>query len=320
MDQAETLFDRFRKQGIEEIRDLIRRKQEENIFIEFKRKSHPNRGSLSDDDKKNYAIALSGFANSEGGLLIWGVKADKPDEESPAVATQLIPITKLQAYLSNLNSLTGQAVVPIVDGVENFHIQNPDHPDTGYIVTYVPKTNLTGCAHRAQVQGTKQYYKRSGDGFYVMEHYDLMDVINRIKHPRVIARVELRRLSTGPDLKLQIILKNIGRIPAIDIYMECYIPTVLQEGITEFPRIWNKKVEGKDYRVYPYYHRDTSGPLPLFPDVEYPILDGNNLYINLKLPASQFEDLQNEQIFWIVYADRSEPQRGQLALSEVLSS
>jgi hypothetical protein len=87
MEPAKELFNRFRERGIDEIRELVQRKQEETIFLEFKRKSHPTKAVLNDDDKKNYSVALSGFANSEGGVIVWGVKAAKLDPESPDVAT-----------------------------------------------------------------------------------------------------------------------------------------------------------------------------------------------------------------------------------------
>ena len=115
MEPAEELFNRFRERGIDEIRELVERKQDETIFLEFKRKAHPSKAALHDDDKKNYSVALSGFANSEGGVVVWGVKAEKLGPESPDVATDLTPIANSHAFMSNLNSLTGEAVIPRVD-------------------------------------------------------------------------------------------------------------------------------------------------------------------------------------------------------------
>src|SRR5262249_20987672 len=67
-------------------------------------------------DRKGFAQCLSGFANSDGGLIVWGVDARK-DESSVDAANGLVAIKNPGALLSELNSRTGEATTPIVDGV-----------------------------------------------------------------------------------------------------------------------------------------------------------------------------------------------------------
>jgi len=57
------------------INEFIQRGQEEHLTLEFKT---VNKADLSDkQDKKAFAKAVSGFANSSGGVIVWGVVARK---------------------------------------------------------------------------------------------------------------------------------------------------------------------------------------------------------------------------------------------------
>jgi Putative DNA-binding domain len=74
MGRAEDLFNRVRDNGVAEVYRMISEPVVEELFLDYKQSSTtlPSR-KLSDEDKKNLAKAIAGFANSEGGLIVWGV-------------------------------------------------------------------------------------------------------------------------------------------------------------------------------------------------------------------------------------------------------
>ena len=53
------------------IDSFLRNGREEDLHLEFKTVSD---NPFNKDDRKNFAKALSGFGNSAGGLVIWGVE------------------------------------------------------------------------------------------------------------------------------------------------------------------------------------------------------------------------------------------------------
>ena len=84
----------FAKIDLSEIERYIEESQEEHIALEFKTVNHPiyNDGNKN-DDKKNFSKVLSGFANSNGGIVIWGIKAQK-NLSGQDVAKEKKPIKK----------------------------------------------------------------------------------------------------------------------------------------------------------------------------------------------------------------------------------
>src|SRR5271170_2092374 len=129
-----TLNETFELVEANEIAEFIRLGQEENLHLEFKTIGNANLRIM--DDKRNLAKCLSGFANSGGGLIVWGVDARR-NAQSVDCATAASEIAPIRLFLSRLNELTGNAVSPIVDSIRHKAIEVS--PDKGYAVTLVPE-------------------------------------------------------------------------------------------------------------------------------------------------------------------------------------
>ena len=157
--------------------------QEENLVLEFKT---INTADLShSDDKKNLAKGLSGFANSSGGLIIWGIDARK-NQNGINSANAKKEIQPLSLFLARLNEFTGLAISPIVEGVRHKGI--PTMGDVGFAVSVIPESDSG--PHMAKFNEDR-YYKRSGDSFYRMEHFDIEDMFGRRRKPKLRVLVRL---------------------------------------------------------------------------------------------------------------------------------
>lgn len=198
-----TLRQRFEAIELSLLREWITNGQQEDLHLEFK----------SQFDKKTLAKAVSGFANSEGGIVVWGIDGRK-DESGVDAATGLSPLPNVRAIFSQLQSLTGDSVSPLVDGVEHRLIA-VEGDGAGYIATLVPTSD--GGPHMAKL-GENRYYKRSGDSFYVMEHFDVADMFGCRAHPSLVVavdpKIDSRAHGTGGRrvwLRAMIIIENQGR-------------------------------------------------------------------------------------------------------------
>ena len=213
--------------------------RQEDLHLDFKLlQSAP---ALTRDGRKNLAKAISGFANSDGGLIVWGVDCRK-DSMNVDCASGMVPVKNPAAVLSKLQSMTGDATVPIVDGV--IHRVIEDSADSGIIVTYIPRSDAG--PHMAML-GENRYYKRSGDSFYQMEHFDLADMFGR--RPVAVLRVNLKPatgavfsgLERSTEAQAIVGIENSGR------------------GVARFPLL--KITMAAPYKFYAYEREDsgTSG-------------------------------------------------------------
>ncbi len=162
--------------------DYVTNGREEDLHLEFKTAA----SVLNRDNRRNFAIAASGFANSEGGLIIWGVEARR-DSEGIDRARGKPGINGLSRFLSALTEHTGTVVSPINDGVVHRAIAGIQ-PDWGFAVTLVPASDSG--PHMAKL-GEDRYYKRAGSSFIRMEHFDLADMLGRRPHPVLVLKHDL---------------------------------------------------------------------------------------------------------------------------------
>ena len=201
MNLTET-FDQF---DLGQIDDYLKRRQEEHLQLDFK--TIKSASLASADDRRNFAKSLSGFANSAGGIIVWGIDARRNDEGIDC-AVAASEIKELPMLLSRLNEFTGQAVSPIVDGVRHRPIERA--LGIGFAATLVPESQ--SAPHMAKL-GEDRYYKRSGASFYKMEHFDLEDMFGRRQKPSLEIIFEEGAKTEGVE-DLIVLLVNRGRAVA----------------------------------------------------------------------------------------------------------
>src|SRR6266849_944331 len=200
-----TLRERFEAIDLAAIDSFIVDHHEESLHLDFKTVDP----QLSRDDRRNLAEAISGFANAEGGLIVWGVDA-RPNTQGIDAAMGKKEISPLSLFLSKLNRYTGDAVTPILDGVN--HRRLITQADRGFAVTLVPASDAG--PHMAKL-GVDRYFKRSGSQFLRMEHFEVEDLFGRRKRPMLSlswhAMVASRTGDGGIDYRLILGIENSGR-------------------------------------------------------------------------------------------------------------
>jgi hypothetical protein len=201
-----TLAETFDQLNWKAIESYIKLGQEENLHLDFK--TVKNADMTAPDDRRNLARGISGFANSNGGIIVWGVDARK-NADGVDCANGIAEISKPALMVSRLNTLTGDATSPIVDGIRHRAITNPE-TNAGVVVTLVPETDSG--PYMAKL-GEQRYFKRSGDSFYQMEHFDLEDMFGRRQKPRLEIVLEPCKTENGIE-EFRILVLNQGRAVA----------------------------------------------------------------------------------------------------------
>lgn len=158
---ATELLDNYKAGGLGYLQSLVG-KSVETHFQDFKLMSTDS-APMQKSDKQNYSEALSGFSNSNGGLIVWGVDCRK-DGQGRDVVQRLQAIKNLTGLLSDLNDLQAQSVTP-GSAAEHFPISDGIEEDTGFIVSYIPPGEI-GSAYMAS-HGQRFMY-RSGGSFLPM--------------------------------------------------------------------------------------------------------------------------------------------------------
>ena len=162
------------------LQELVDSRRPENEFLEFKGASRIQQKQV----REFWSQALSGFANTEGGVLIWGVRAARiqsPDEPSRRidVASELDLVPHPTAFVQSLKDLLLEAVIEPLQGIELAQFNAGEGGEDGFVACLIPEGSHK--PYRAQLDASRQYYQRIGDNFVVLPH----SLLRSLFYPRI---------------------------------------------------------------------------------------------------------------------------------------
>jgi len=212
--------------------DLIRKLLEtppapERLHLECKQVS--TKSQVPDENDYNaFSKQTCGFANSAGGLLVWGVEWKDFQDSQP----QLLGVPDCRAFAQSLDAKGKEATERPAD-FQNLPIpmQDLDQRD-GLVVTFVPESEYA--PHRAKWgkrQGVKDHYwRRYADSTRIMTHAELEDAFGTRQRPALRPRVTME--SSGSRLFTSWDIWNVGRGTAFAVTLEVRVRHVLLESGT----------------------------------------------------------------------------------------
>ncbi|MCI1733417.1 MAG: ATP-binding protein [Bacteroidales bacterium] len=153
---------------------------EENLHLEFKAARALE--EINDDAKKEIAKDVSAFANSDGGVILYGVK-EKLDEKHRG---ELDPFDRALCSKEKLENIINGNISP---KIENLLIK-PITVNGDKIIYYIsiPKSNT--CHQNIK---DKKYYKRHNFEASPMDDYEIRDVMNREKYPIIDLKFKITK-------------------------------------------------------------------------------------------------------------------------------
>lgn len=179
MSRAEDIYKRIQSEGEVAINDFILSRSSEELFLDFKRSSDHGAGrTLHQNDRNNLAKAISGFGNSEGGVIIWGIDCSS-DQVGADVARSRSPIQDVDRFRSLIENAISGCTTPAHNGIQNFVFKT--NGAEGYVITLIPKSN--SAPHQTVLDS--QYYMRAGSSFCRVPHAILSGMFGRRPQPWV---------------------------------------------------------------------------------------------------------------------------------------
>lgn len=167
---------------LQKLNSFIQDEVEENLNLDYK-----SAGALEKNDRKRIEISkdVSSFANSAGGIIIYGI-SEYNEKEKSHLPEKLSPIDRVKFPKEWLERVINSNISPKVPNVK---IHSIEIRAAANEVAYVVEIPQSITAHQAK---DKRYYKRYNFESTPMDDYEVKDIINRANKTDIEIRLILK--------------------------------------------------------------------------------------------------------------------------------
>lgn len=232
-----------------DLNNLIKNQIEESTNLEYK----DPRG-LS--HKKEIAKDISAMANSNGGIIIYGLCEDSRDHKP----TRIEWIEDHQQK-ERIEQILQANVTPKID----LQIKAIHKTDSSkfVLVVNIPKSDKAPHQDHSD-KDRKIYWRRNGYTTREMEHYEIEDLF--FKRRRSILEIKLEKNQT-PNFSCKILLINVGKVIGEKIMVQLVIPSITKISGENWEKQDETFFHRASYHKYVYFENE----YPVFPRVPFEI-------------------------------------------------
>ncbi len=182
-------------QSLDDVQRLVTNQVPESIYLDYKASA-----ALAVKKREELAKDVSAFANSDGGILVYGVTEDPTTHLPLALDSGVDP----QWNRERLEQILCDNISPHIEGIaiKEFRLSNGN-----LVICIVVPYSFQG-PHQAS---NHKYYKRFNFSSFAMEHYEVEDCRAR-RGLAPLVSIEL----VHDDL-FKFIIRNYGQAPAYDL-------------------------------------------------------------------------------------------------------
>lgn len=187
-------------------------KEAETNHLEFKKKDDPKTNAVDPEDINALAKALSQFANTGTGLLVFGVDAGggKAKGQSFDRVRCLDLIDDAEGFGGLVERRLKTFTDPAIGALAVHAVKHPGGKK-GVVIVLVPESDGgPHCAHNASKDVNGRYYMRTAAGAQSMPHSVLAAMFGRTAQPRLHLCVRLIPVGSQP-MQVEFRLLNAGR-------------------------------------------------------------------------------------------------------------
>ena len=232
MSRAHELFERLRDGGCAALDQLIADREPESLFLDFK--LSPQDGgakNLAPEDNKNLSKAISGFANSSGGVVVWGVDCRR-DRITGSEIAEKHPLLDASGLNTKIQAAISRTTVPAHPGVQVLFFDEPGASPSGYVVVYI----LQSLIGPIRALATNHYYVRTGSDFGFVPHDVLAGMFGRAPQPNADLNLisHPARLDSKPGhltIAFGLVAVNLGVVVGERPYISVFFGDLAQDQL-----------------------------------------------------------------------------------------
>ena len=174
------------------LESLIEGAEAEGLHLEAKAPSDPR---LSRDQRESLAKAVSGFSNTAGGIVIWGMSTTRHAHSGLDVLTQIEPIGSCRQFMQQVQRLLPTLTTPPVLTAVSKVLTARLGDTRGVVLTHIPHR----VGEPVLSNSDNVFYWRSGDEFRAAPYEIIQRLFAFSESPDLVPYVDDRLVTMNED-------------------------------------------------------------------------------------------------------------------------
>ncbi len=277
-------------------------KIEESLTLDYK---HPD--ALASERSDKITKEISAFANSAGGIVIYGLCEFK-DPALKHRAEKILPIDRKNFSRDWLEQMIGR-IQPRISGIIH-PVQLSSAPEHVAYVVEIPQSSV---AHQAT---DYIYYKRYNFESVPMEDFEMRDINRRKIHPLVTTELRMSVGKFGHENRLIWHVKNESNVMARWVATVIDVPTKILEKNVLFAA-GNLRMDDDGFTAYRLQPSNRGGN-PLFPGAELMLNFEFSFLAQMIIQPGAPPILNRDVVKFKTFADEMPPSEGAFELNKII--
>jgi hypothetical protein len=161
----------IRNVNYQDILELITRREEESFLLDYKAEIN----YTLDKDKKELCKDVSSFANSKGGILIYGIEQEVDDNSPPKPKIDNPPIGIESPNVETIENIISNGIYPRV----SFEIKSVEIDNNAKFILIIGVAASYNAPHMVITKGDFRYYKRGNYKSDMMNEAEVRELYRR---------------------------------------------------------------------------------------------------------------------------------------------
>ena len=181
--------------SVKEIRDMIANNASNDLYLEC---AVAKSSKLSQEVQSHLATALSGFSNTSGGVILYGVETQRHAHSGEELLSRIAPVDDAERLAAAVKGHVPRLTTPAAPGVAVQTIQLKPESKKGIVAIGVPMSVTE------PVQSTKDehFYYRSGGRFNRMPYQMIKKLFSSsgAENPDLVPKISGQKIKKGSGL------------------------------------------------------------------------------------------------------------------------
>jgi len=218
-DSSRILYDSITINRYSKFEEWIDDAKIEDMYLECKSPSGPK---INSEKRATLAIATSGFSNTNGGVLVYGLSTIKKDHGGLDVINQIEPIGNIRTLEMNIRNQIPLLTTPSISNFDSKVIKRRRGDTKGLAVVHIPKFLFDP----VQSIVDNRFYFRTGDEFRIAPYEMIKRLFASTETPNLSISIEKEsaKKDTENVWEIPVVIENdssaIGSHVTVQIYLK----------------------------------------------------------------------------------------------------